>query len=237
MSGLSHADQSRTIANHARVASLSTWAVDPQGFPYGSLVQYALTAEGNPLLLISELAEHTQNLRQDSRASLLIWQSQSHQDPLAAGRVTLIGRAQLAPAEALEGYLEVHPQARLYSGFKDFHLWQLNVERARYVGGFGEMSWLSGPDYAAGQVDPVAALADGIIRHMNEDHRDAMILLAGQKLGSPPQSAEMVACDGIGYRLRVDGGKSLHIPFSRRLSTSNEVRKEFVEQVRIARGH
>lgn len=234
---LSHAEQSRTIAHHGRLASLSTWAVDPDGFPYGSLVQYALTSQGNPLLLISDLAEHTQNLRQDGRASLLIWQNQSHQDPLAAGRVTLLGRAQLAPPEELNNYLEVHPQASLYASFKDFHLWQLQIERVRYVGGFGEMSWVSGFDYARAEVDPVAALAEGIIRHMNEDHLDAMILLASKKLGSPVLKAEMVACDGAGYRLRVDGGKSLHIPFSRRLRNSNEVRKEFVEQVGNARGH
>jgi putative heme iron utilization protein len=228
---ISHAEFSRTLARGGE-AALSTLA---EGFPYGSLVQYACDAQGQPLLLISDLAEHTQNLLIDPRASLLTWETAGEQDPLALGRVTLIGRAVKAQ-EGLEDYLNVHPQARAYAAFKDFHLWRLEVERVRYVGGFGQMSWVAVEDYKSAEPDPVAALAQGVISHMNEDHGDALVLLAGQKLGKAVENVKMVGCDGAGYVVVADG-KTVRIEYSQRCRSSDELRKEFIRQVQAVRGH
>lgn len=226
---ISHAEFSRTLARGGE-AALSTLT---DGFPYGSLVQYACDAQGRPLMLISDLAEHTQNLLLDPRASLLAWENPGEQDPLAVGRVTLIGRA-IKTEEGLEEYLKVHPQARAYASFKDFHLWRLEVERIRYVGGFGHMSWVSVADYHQAEPDPVAALAQGVISHMNEDHADALVLLAGQKLGKTVENVKMVACDGAGYVMIADG-KTVRVEYSQRCRSSDELRKEFIRQVQAAR--
>ncbi len=227
---ISHAEFSRTLMRGGE-AALSTLA---EGFPYGSLVQYAADEQGQPLLLISDLAEHTQNLLIDPRASLLVWDQPGQLDPLALGRVSLIGRA-VKTSEGLEVYLEKHPQARQYASFKDFHLWRLEVERVRYVGGFGQMSWVAAEDYKAAEADPVDKLAAGVISHMNEDHADALLLLAGQKLGKAVQQAVMVGCDGAGYLVKADG-KILRLEFAQRCRSSDELRKEFIRQVREARG-
>ncbi|MFN8607759.1 MAG: pyridoxamine 5'-phosphate oxidase family protein [Vulcanimicrobiota bacterium] len=227
---ISHAEFSRTLLRGGEGA-LSTLA---DGFPYGSLVQYAADAHGNPLLFISDLAEHTQNLLIDPRASLMVWDQAGELDPLAVGRVTLVGRAVKA-SEGLETYLEAIPQARAYTGFKDFHLWRLEVERVRYVGGFGQMSWVAVEEYRQSEPDPVAKLAAGVISHMNEDHGDALLLLAGKKLGTPVEQARMVNCDGAGYLLKADG-KLVRIDYASRCRTSEELRKEFVRQVQEIRG-
>ncbi|MBX3165898.1 MAG: DUF2470 domain-containing protein [Candidatus Eremiobacteraeota bacterium] len=226
---ISHAEFSRTLARGGE-AALSTLA---DGFPYGSLIQYACDAQGQPLMLISDLAEHTQNLLIDPRASLLIWDAPGQQDPLAVGRVTLIGRA-VKTQEGLEDYLKVHPQAKPYSSFKDFHLWRLEVERVRYVGGFGHMSWVGVEEYKQAEPDPVAALAHGVIAHMNEDHADALVLLAEQKLGKSVENVKMVACDGAGYVMIADG-QTVRLEYAKRCRSSDELRKEFIRQVQAAR--
>ena len=226
---ISHAEFSRTLARGGE-AALSTLA---DGFPYGSLIQYACDAQGQPLLLISDLAEHTQNLLLDPRASLLIWDAPGEQDPLAVGRVTLIGRAVKAQ-DGLDDYLKTHPQAKVYASFKDFHLWRLEVERVRYVGGFGQMSWVPADDYKQAEADPVAALAAGVISHMNEDHGEALVLLAGQKLGKPVENVKMVGCDGAGYVMIADG-KTVRVEYAQRCRSSDELRKEFIRQVHAAR--
>ena len=228
---MTHAECSRTLVQGG-VASLSTLA---DGYPYGSLIQYAVSEQGDPLLLISELAEHTRNLRLDPRVSLMVWEAQTKIDPLAATRVTLLGQMEAAPGELLETYLKTHPQARQYAAFKDFHLWRMRVERVRYIAGFGGMSWLSAHDYSQAQVDPIAALAAGVIAHMNEDHADALRLLAGQKLERSVEQAEMVSCDGAGYRILVEGGETLRIEFAQRCTNSHELRQEFIRQVNVAR--
>ena len=67
---------------------------EPPGFPFGSLVSYAVDDTGNPLFFISELAEHTRNLHADSRASLLATEPQPGTDDLATF-ADVVDRAEL----------------------------------------------------------------------------------------------------------------------------------------------
>ncbi|MBV9577718.1 MAG: pyridoxamine 5'-phosphate oxidase family protein [Chloroflexi bacterium] len=131
-----------------RHAVLATISVRRAGWPFASLAPYATTRDGEPLLLLSELAEHTRNLRADSRASLLVQDSRASEDPQAGARVTLLGTAhQLADdasAEARQLYTQRQPQSIAYLQLADFHLWVLRVTEARIVNGFGDMGWLDG---------------------------------------------------------------------------------------------
>src|SRR5262245_32419907 len=86
----SHAERARTLLADLSTGALATIATNPAGFPYASFVTFALEA-GQPVFLISRLAEHTRNLEADPRASLLAHES-GKADPLANGRVTMVGR-------------------------------------------------------------------------------------------------------------------------------------------------
>ena len=92
----SYAERARTLAYLGRIGSLSTLSRKQSGFPFGSVMPYALDSHGRPLFLISTMAMHTQNLASEPRASLLITQEGSG-DPLGAGRVTLLGKVGLVP--------------------------------------------------------------------------------------------------------------------------------------------
>ena len=84
-----HAERARTLVARISTGTLCTLALEPEGYPYGSFVTVAFD-NGNPVFLISGLAEHTKNLERDSRASLLVAEGGSA-DPLANGRVTMLG--------------------------------------------------------------------------------------------------------------------------------------------------
>ena len=71
----SHAERVRTLLSLASVATLSTLSRKHAGFPFGSLMPYALDSEGRPIFLISNMAMHTQNLKADPRASLFVGQA------------------------------------------------------------------------------------------------------------------------------------------------------------------
>src|SRR5207245_6921048 len=81
--------------------TLATHSALHPGWPFASVMPYALTADGSPLFLISGMALHTQNVIADARASLLVMQSgsgaacpeRSRRDPLGAPRATLLGSA------------------------------------------------------------------------------------------------------------------------------------------------
>lgn len=157
----SHAERCRTIAAAARFGALSTLARDPAGFPYGSLVTVSVDERGRPLLLLSQLAEHAQNLDACADASLLLAEpAPPGTSPLTLARVTLLGPCRPVPSAerdaASAAFLAAHPDAAQYAGFKDFAFYRLDPIALRYVGGFGRMSWVSAADYLAAEPDPIA---------------------------------------------------------------------------------
>ena len=158
---------------------LSTLSLKQPGHPFGSLMPYALDGQGRPLFLISAMAMHTQNLQADPRASLLVIQPGWAGDPLAAGRVTLMGEAiPIADTEASgarKTYLARHPNAQYWVDFEDFGFYRLEVADVYFVGGFAAMDWVEAPVYADAQADPLADVAGGIVTHMNADHADALV--------------------------------------------------------------
>src|SRR5277367_2329748 len=89
-----HAERVRTLMSLTSVATLSTISRKHPGFPFGSLMPFALDSFGRPIFLISNMAMHTQNLKADSRCSLFVGQAGADGDALGAARATLIGHAE-----------------------------------------------------------------------------------------------------------------------------------------------
>ncbi|MGH6969708.1 MAG: HugZ family protein [Stellaceae bacterium] len=136
----------RTLLSKAPRASLAT--LTTTGAPYASLVLTADDGAGAPLLLLSDLAEHTKNLARDPRASLLVENGEQAGDPLAAPRATFLGdAARVDDAAAKASFVARHPSAATYAGFKDFALYRLAVTRVHMVAGFGRIDWISGDQY------------------------------------------------------------------------------------------
>ena len=135
----------RELLERERYGVLATLSARREGWPFASIAPYALSESGEPLLLFSDLAEHTRNIRNDPRASLLVQDSASLDDPQAGPRVTLLGTIEPAPTDQAtrERYVKRHPNAADHHALGDFRLYVLRVAEARYIGGFGDMGWLS----------------------------------------------------------------------------------------------
>jgi putative heme iron utilization protein len=235
----SHAERARTLIALQKTGTLSTLALEPAGHPYGSFVTFAL-ADGEPVFLISRIAEHTRNIANDPRASLLVHES-GKDDPLANGRVTLLGRAEkLARGQsaARDSFLAAHPQAGYYVDYDDFDFWRLSVESVRYIGGYGRMSWVEAEAFRAAEPDPLAASAARILEHMNGDHAQALLLYSRAFTRAPkPERAVMTAIDRYGFEMTVtsaDGPGPARIAFEQPLSTPDEARRALVALVRSA---
>ena len=203
---------------------------------------YALDEQGRPLFLISSMAMHTQNLQADRRASLLVAQPGWQGDPLAAGRVTLMGEVLPLPeadlAEARDAYLARHPNAAYWVDFEDFGFYRLEVADVYFVGGFAAMDWVSAEEYRAARPDPLAEAAAGIIEHMNRDHPDALVTFARVLAGAAADEASMVSVDRLGFKLRIKSGQRLHsarIAFPREVTTAEDARAILIEMLRAAR--
>jgi putative heme iron utilization protein len=240
----SHAERCRTLVASGTRGALSTVATDPPGYPYGSVASYGLDDRGNPLFFVSLMAEHTQNAIRDPRASLLVAEPvPDGADPLASGRVTLLGR--IVPVVdddrdlARDRYLAANPAASYYIDFGDFAFYRLDVESIRYVGGYGRMSWVDAAAYARAEADPLAAAAAGIIEHMNADHADAQVLFCRHFAGRVDTTeATMSAVDRYGFEMVAvspAGRAAVRLEFPAECVTGDEVRRAMVAMVQEAR--
>lgn len=108
----SHAERARTLIWLAFIGMLSTVSREHPGFPFGSLMPFAVDVAGRPIFLISSTAMHTQSLRSDPRCSLFVGQATVDGDPLGAARATLVGHAEQVPMHDVgsvrETYLARH---------------------------------------------------------------------------------------------------------------------------------
>lgn len=233
---------SRRLVREAWKATLCT--LDrTSGHPYGSLVAVAVAADGTPLLLLSGLAEHSKNIAADGRASLLFDGTGLGRGALTGARVTLVGRTSDAvqPTDRAR-YLARHPDAAQFIDFGDFRLLRLDVAWGHMVAGFGRIVRLDGPSLvpAIGDAAEVVAAESSIIKHMNDDHAEALAVLAADELrhrGAGAASSngwQLIGCDPFGLDLS-DGVTSLRIAFPHRVAALEAVRKTLIVMVDDAR--
>jgi heme iron utilization protein len=235
-----HAERARTLVSQIATGTLCTLALEPEGYPYGSFVTVAFD-EGHPIFLISGLAEHTKNLERDPRASLLVAEGGAD-DPLANGRVTLLGpctRVEGDGGRARAAFLAAHPNAAYYADFRDFAFWMLHVYAIRYIGGYGRMSWIDKADWQAAEPDPLAPTAAGTLAHMNADHADALVLCCKAfSKATDITSATMTGVDRYGFEMSAktpEGPRPVRVAFAKPVSTPKEVRAALVAMVKDAR--
>ncbi|MFN4088662.1 MAG: HugZ family protein [Alphaproteobacteria bacterium] len=205
------AREARHLVRTGGGAVLSTLAA-ADGWPFASLVLTACSQAGEPLMLLSDLAEHTRNLRSDARATLLFARSTAAAD-LAAARVAVSGRVVVEPApEARSRYLARNPSASDYAAFRDFRLCRMAVERAHLVAGFGRIRPLARSDLIVAAPPELAAAEAGIVAHMNEDHADALALYATGLLRLPHGNWRMTGIDPEGIDI-ADGPRTGRLDF------------------------
>ncbi len=233
---LSPGEAARQLMRRALKASLATLETST-GHPYASLVTIATDVDGTPLLLISTLALHTKNLAADPRASLLIDGTDAAGDPLAGGRVTVMGRARKTDRPIVrERFLARQPHAAGYADFPDFAFYELVPERAHFIGGFGRIVDLKPADFlldVSDAQDLVAGHGD-IVSHMNEDHSAAIALYATVLAGAPGGPWRMTGIDPEGFDLVCDR-MTCRLQFPSRIVSPDAARRELVALVGLAR--
>lgn len=136
-------EKARGLITGRGVAALATLL--PDGSPYTSLVLAANVANGEPILYLATIAEHTHNLLRNSRASLLFEAASQEAEPMAHPRVGLVGR--LMPndnPDLRQRFMERH--ASTDPGLGGFRIFLFQTDRARLVGGFGDVRWVEGTE-------------------------------------------------------------------------------------------
>ncbi len=232
----------RGLMRAASQVSLSTaLARDGSGRPYASLALIALDHDASPLLLLSDLADHTANLKAKPELALLFDGTAGYRDPLAGPRATVLGHVEVRKdRRLLARFIRRHPGAEIYADFKDFNLYHLQVESAHLVAGFGQIHWVEASEvlFNAAAAVPLADAEEDIVSHMNQDHADAVALIATRIAGHPAGSEEnpwtLTGVDPEGCDLRC-GGNLARAQFDKSVTDAETARVELVRLTKRAR--
>jgi putative heme iron utilization protein len=137
------------LIRRCRVGALATLR---NGAPSVSMVPYALTLDPFAVIvLVSELAAHTGEMRADARVALLITEPEGHAQPHELARVSIMGTAAPLPpddarsAPARGAYLARFPDMSRLFDLGDFRLFAIAPAAVRVVAGFARAASIAPP--------------------------------------------------------------------------------------------
>lgn len=234
---LSPAEQARRLIRSCDRATLASAQHDASGWPYASLAICAADHDAAPILLLSDLAEHSKNIKSEPRVSLLFDGTGGLDDPLTGARITVLGTLSTLEDERIKRrFLARHPSAAGYVGFADFHFYRLEIIRAHLVAGFGAIDWIDADDllYNTEDAKALAEAESDIVDHMNQDHTDALNDYARHLLDLPATGWMMTGIDPEGFDMRRNG-ETARLNFDTPVLDPADARHALVALVQSAR--
>jgi len=220
---------------------LSTFSAKFTGYPFGSVAPFVLDHDGSLIILISTIAEHTKNIIEHPKVSVVILAGE--EDLQANARLTLLGEATLADKNNIflrERYLRYHPQAEGYFDMHDFHFYRIRISHARYIAGFGKMGWLEGNALNSPTGDapsPLMSQESDIINHMNEDHEHSMLAYCKHFHGLVGTHARMLGIDPDGFDVALtieDQQQIVRFHADSPIHDANDARKMMVKMSQVS---
>ncbi len=237
---MSLANEAQQFLRTTQSGLLSTFSAKFPGYPYGSVTPFVLDHTGQPVILISTLAEHTHNIIANPKLSLLVFAGD--QDLQANARLTLMGHAEKIDkrdAQFSARYLRYLPNASSYFSMHDFNFYRIVIAQARYIAGFGKMGWLDGG--LISNTHDNAALAEqetAIVEHMNKDHQHSLIAYCWHTHGLKADKANLLGidCDGFDVCAEMASGKPqrLRFNFDQAVSDAHSARAAFISLSKVA---
>jgi putative heme iron utilization protein len=222
---------------------LSTFSVKFAGYPFGSVAPFVLDHSGQPIILISTIAEHTHNIVANPKVSLLVFAGD--EDLQANARLTLIGEAKQINKEDADlraRYLRYLPQAASYFDMHDFNFYRIEIAQIRYIAGFGKMGWIAGNSILSAELVENSQLPmqeTSIIDHMNVDHVHSLIAYSKHFHNISAMDAEMLGIDADGFDAKVtsaDGKtKILRFNFEQPIHDAHSARMALVAMSKAAK--
>jgi putative heme iron utilization protein len=234
-------DEARTLVAYGKFGVLATQARgELEGYPSGSVVEYAADDKGRPIFAFSTMSPHTADVKANPRCSVTIMAEPFR--GIADGRINLIGRmAQITDetekAAAKAAYLAKHPNS-FWVEFGDFSFFRLEeIVAARLVAGFARAGKITAEEYAEASPDPIYAFSGPVGGHMNEDHADATRAMIKHYVGITVDKALIQSIDRLGMTVVCERGKDAlkcRLPFPRPASDRKSIKELIVEMTQAS---
>tara|TARA_Y100001970_G_scaffold631_1_gene723 strand:+ start:687 stop:1415 length:729 start_codon:yes stop_codon:yes gene_type:complete len=210
---------------------LSTISKKHDNYPFGSFVTYVTAGSRTTYLYLSDLAEHTKNLKHQSKACLTIFKLNPKGDKQNSERLALMG--DLVPVDQLEfencreRFHQILPDSKAYAKMHDFNFYKIQIKNIRWIGGFGKIAWLNSEDWKD-NLPKWSKSEGGIIDHMNVDHADTIVSALKAQHGVVDNTAKMMLLTIDGYYLKSKSG-IYFIKFPYVCSNAKEYKEALIE--------
>lgn len=219
-----------------------------QIMPYNTFVMVAFDYDCSPLLLLSDLSDHTKNINNNNIVSILLYEEFrnilnfprfnskklineiDYEDPMSRPRVTLIGKLNITRSKShKERFISRHPASKLYSSFNDMKMYKLNILCGHLTGGFAQVKTFDKNDLMYKSFNGFQENEMDILNHMNDEHQESVNIYAKKLLSQTRQKNnwKIVGIDPEGFDLR-NTDKLIRYNFSKPLTNASQLRKEFV---------
>ena len=226
-----HEKEATAFYRSDKLAILSTISKQHKGYPFGSFVTYVSGWDRTIFLYLSDLADHTKNLKKDHRSCITIYKKNESGDVQNSARLTLIGDLKKVPDKVYEVCKErfhnFFPESKAYEQMHDFNFYQISITQARWIGGFGKISWLNPKNWKTVSVDWFGS-EKNMIDHMNEDHSNTIKSALHAEHDIKDKKAVMIGLSIDGYYIR-SKSNVFFINFDYPVFTSKEYRNILIE--------
>ena len=119
--------------------------LDQNGYPYLSKT-LPLYYEKKIYLLLSDLSDHTENLKNNKKVSIYFALEETHKERLNNPRLTLLGLIEKLKlnkndelfVKLLKKYALIEKSAKMWGKFLDFNFYEFKIQNSIYVKGFGK---------------------------------------------------------------------------------------------------
>ena len=183
-------------------AILSTMSKKYEGYPFGSFITYVSDKNRTLLMYTSDIAQHTKNLKTNSKACVTLFKLDTEYDKQNSSRLTLMGDLKDVPVDDLdecqERFIKFLPESKKYSSMHDFKFYKLEISRIRWIGGFGDIAWLN-PKNWQDDLPRWAKNEKMMIDHMNDDHANVLQSALHAQHGIKDKKVNMIALSIDGY--------------------------------------
>ena len=186
-------------------AILSTISKKYEGYPFGSFITYVSDKNRTLLMYTSDIAQHTKNLKTNSKACVTIFKLDTEYDKQNSSRLTLMGDLKDVSEdnieECQERFVKFLPESKKYSSMHDFKFYKLEISRIRWIGGFGDIAWINPKNWQDDQ--PRWAKDEKMmINHMNDDHANVLQSALHAQHGIKDKKVNMIALSVDGYYVK-----------------------------------
>ena len=186
-------------------AILSTMSKKYEGYPFGSFITYVSDKNRTLLMYTSDIAQHTKNLKTNSKACVTLFKLDTEYDKQNSSRLTLMGDLKDVPVDDLdecqERFIKFLPESKKYSSMHDFKFYKLAISRIRWIGGFGDIAWLN-PKNWQDDLPRWAKNEKMMIDHMNDDHANVLQSALHAQHGIKDKNVSMIALTIDGYYVK-----------------------------------